>query len=305
MALVDYSSSSDGEDGDGARPVAKQQKKRGAAATGGEVAPPSSSMPPLPSEFHDLYAATVRQSTVDDPSLHQGRKRQVPHIAGHWPSHVYIEWRPSYEQHAVLTRLLTKVEESLDRETELHPFLTSDLGAPLPLHVSLSRPLSLATADKDDFLQRVSTSLGGAVRPFAVRPRRLAWFASPDSNRCFLVLGVAAATDNRGSDGGPLMELLRRSNAAASRARQPLLYQADEEAARRAFHVSIAWTFGRPPGQEGLGDLPARELPLDEVMAWTIGVDSVKVKIGNTVTSIALSGHAPGYDQTRFLFDEA
>ncbi|OAR00605.1 hypothetical protein LLEC1_06440 [Akanthomyces lecanii] len=271
MPLVNYSSSSDSEDGIGAhsRSAAKHQTKRStsgdsAGNSGAQGAQQPSSMPPLPSEFHDLYAATVRQSTVDDPSLHQGRKRQVPHILGQWPSHVYIEWRPSHKQHAALTRLLDRVEETLDGEIELHQFMTSDLGAPLPLHVSLSRPLSLPTADKDDFLRHMSASLGsGTVRPFAVRPRCLAWFTSPDSNRSFLVLGVATVDDEQ--DNGALMELLRKSNAAAAQFGQPLLYQTrDDDTARTAFHV----------------------------------------KIGNAVTSIALSRHAPGQERTRFLFDE-
>ncbi|KAM3505464.1 hypothetical protein MY11210_007961 [Beauveria gryllotalpidicola] len=326
MALVNYSSSSDGENEDCATvhdgPASKRQKSTGASseasARDGAAAPqqPSMpSMPPLPSEFHDLYAATVRQSTVDDPALHQGRKRQVPHIVGQWPSHVYIEWRPSYQQHAILTRLLAKVEGTLDGEIELHQFMTSDLGAPLPLHVSLSRPLSLSTTEKDHFLQRISESLrSGAVPPFTMQPRSLAWFTSPDSNRSFLVLGVATTGgDGDGNDNAPLMELLRKSNAAAARFGQPLLYQHarddnddDDDVARTAFHVSIAWTFARPEQDISQATLHLfRRLPLDEVMAWRIAVDSVKVKIGNVVTSVALSrGHAPGRDRTRFLFDE-
>ncbi len=214
--------------------------------------------------------------------------------------------RPSREQHAALTRLLASVEETLDDETQLHQFMTSDLGAPLPLHVSLSRPLSLSTADKDDYLRRVSESLGsGTTGPLAMRPRSLAWFTSPDSNRRFLVLGVATMED---PDNGPLMELLRKSNAAAARFGQPLLYHGNnEDTARMAFHVSIAWTFARP-GQDPSSQITTLDLcprsPLDEVMAWTIEVDSVKVKIGNAVTSIALSGRAPSHDKTRFLFDE-
>lgn len=97
MPLVNYSSSSDDEASGGSHreTVAERQSNRDPDASAnrpGEVGKAQhSSLPPLPSAFHDLYAATVRQSTVDDPSLHQGRKRQVPHIAGHWPSHVYIE----------------------------------------------------------------------------------------------------------------------------------------------------------------------------------------------------------------------
>jgi hypothetical protein len=86
MALVDYSDSEDDEEkGATNADVLSTNLKRKREDES------SLSLPPLPSKFHDLYASATRISTRDDPRLHGGRKRVIPHIEGNWPTHLYIE----------------------------------------------------------------------------------------------------------------------------------------------------------------------------------------------------------------------
>lgn len=73
---------------------------------------------------------------------------------------------PTQAQHEALSSLVDTAREKLGRGKGLTSLLESDLGAPLPLHVSLSRPLALTTAQKDDFLAR----LEGAIRGCGVLP---------------------------------------------------------------------------------------------------------------------------------------
>jgi hypothetical protein len=92
MALVQYpESDSDGDDQThvveaqqvASPPKSALKRKHSEAA--------QDDLPPLPAAFHDLYTTNARISTSDNPSLHGGRKRAVPHVEGNWPSHVYLE----------------------------------------------------------------------------------------------------------------------------------------------------------------------------------------------------------------------
>jgi U6 snRNA phosphodiesterase len=56
-------------------------------------ASPHKALPTLPTSFYSLYATNVRTAAADDPSLHGGRKRQVAHKEGNWPTHIYLECR--------------------------------------------------------------------------------------------------------------------------------------------------------------------------------------------------------------------
>ncbi|EFQ25448.1 hypothetical protein CGRA01v4_02564 [Colletotrichum graminicola] len=259
-----------------------------------------SGLPPLPDQFHDLYASTVRTSTADDPNLHQGRKRTIPHIAGNWPSHVYIEWHPDADQHSLLTSLLDQIKPLLGSQ-KMYPLLTSDLNAPLPLHISLSRPLSLTTAQKGPFLSSLTSSLSSATGDFALSPRGVGFFKSPDSDRAFLILRVAdpAASRDSASTSGKnphLRTLLTRCNAVALRFNHPALYQVHAtELVDDAFHVSIGWTFGLPPEDACLQTYALLKQPeFRLIRQWRIEVAGVKVKIGNVVTNVPLKTPSKG-----------
>ncbi|KAK1755275.1 hypothetical protein QBC47DRAFT_213081 [Echria macrotheca] len=321
MALVDYSSDSSSDSEDDTSPTTKDNNpsENGPVATnhppasastisvpvpGSVPDPPAAStrlpLPPLPSSFHDLYASTVRTAPTDDPALHQGRTRQTPHIAGNWPTHIYIEWHPSSSTHQTLTSFVSALQSRLSQKniTTLHSFLTSDLNVPLPLHISLSRPIVLTTPTKDSFLTHLRNSISSLqrIKPFSLVVSGVEWHRTAESGRSFLVLRVSSASSSSSHENEELRTLLDRCNDVVAEYSQPRLYQwADGDKGRvaRAFHVSVAWAFEEVTDEvrrateevvvkDGFGDEGG-------IMGTTrILVEGVKVKIGNVVTNIPL-----------------
>ncbi|KAI0902746.1 U6 snRNA phosphodiesterase Usb1 [Ustulina deusta] len=331
MGLVDYSDSDECEDA--TSPRKKKQRTSDDDATTTAAAAAKDVLPPLPSAFHDLYASTVRVSAGDDPALHQGRKRVNPHKAGHWPSHLYIEWHPTPTERMTLTTLLSTLQSNLTPapsspsapssppSISISSFLTSDLGAPQPLHISLSRPIVLGTAQKDDFLSAVESSVRtSGIAPFELAPLGLRWHRTADSSRSFLVLRVGsrqpAALDKSerqaddGNDGDrsanpQLAPLLRRANALVTAFGQPALYALARRAGEGesadvddAFHISIAWSFAVPSADlrrlteeafdSACDDDDVDTTIADAVRVMRVRVEGIKAKIGNIVTHIPL-----------------
>ncbi|KAM3419796.1 U6 snRNA phosphodiesterase [Cercospora zeina] len=224
MTLVAYSDSSDSE----AEPISQKRKL---ATEHSQV------LPPLPAAFRDLYSSTVRTSTQDDPVLHGGRKRVTPHVAGNWPTHVYLDY------YSALQQLISHSQKASEQDI-VHSLLENELGVQQPLHVSLSRPLSLKTDAKDVFLEQLKTRIpASGVEAFGVQPLDLAWHPNEEGTRCFLVLRLQTPSDHE------LKTLLNMCNTVAARFSQPLLYTDQARSsdtpptdAHDGFHISIAWT---------------------------------------------------------------
>jgi U6 snRNA phosphodiesterase len=99
---------------------------------------------------------------------------------------------------------------------------------------------------------------------------------------------------------------LRRCNAVAALFDQPSLYQKSPEdtSVGAAFHVSVGWTFDVPGERESLRSLSVfKELRFRDMPRWEIGVSGVKVKIGNVVNHVPLSGGRGASTSSRKVID--
>ncbi|KAJ5875147.1 uncharacterized protein N7473_012494 [Penicillium subrubescens] len=309
MSLVQYSDSESDADQPASPPAKKPRYEAKAPTTGSLV------LPPLPPAFHDLYASSTRVSVKDDPSLHGGRKRVIPHVEGNWPTHVYVEWYPAKNELALLAELIARAQCPVDLSDDidsdvagsastprLHSLLHSDLGAQLPLHISLSAPVVLRTEQRASFTEALTKGIRDShIPPFTVTPDALKWVSNYERTRWFLVLHVARPV----SDG--LNRLLALSNRALAVFDQPALYASSSSRdARRnralgahdrglgptgsgdysdCFHVSLAWSLTEPGKVE---EERVAGLELGDVQSMRVRFDSVKVKIGNHVESVAL-----------------
>ncbi|PBP22459.1 hypothetical protein BUE80_DR006667 [Diplocarpon rosae] len=287
-----------------------------------------SDLPPLPSRFHDLYASASRVSTRDVPSLHQGRKRVIPHVDGNWPTHIYIECmlstpcsRKEKEKKTIAADSEEVLQETVPVEpgSKVHSLVISDIGVPLPLHVSLSRSLGFVASQKDEFVDSLCRAIQvSGVRPFDISFDGLEWVANFEGTRWFLVLRIPQPRD----DG--LNKLLFICNSTVQQFGQPPLYPkpptepsltafqkeehrrpvknkrsrpcstplkpdwSDMQDATAAFHISLAWTLEQPSREllELTKTIPRNHLR--DMKQIQVQIEEIKCKVGNNVTSMSL-----------------
>ncbi|KAL2009583.1 hypothetical protein VTN00DRAFT_5390 [Thermoascus crustaceus] len=325
MALVAYSDSE--SETENTRPSSPSPPRPAKRLRGEQTSTSSSkkdgdkatSLPPLPTGFHDLYAHSTRVSVRDDPSLHGGRKRVIPHVEGNWPTHLYLEWYPSKTEVSILNDILSQArgqleEKEKEKEMKIHTLLYSDLGAQLPLHISLSRPVVLVTEQRQPFSELFRDAvLDSGVNPFDVTLVGLDWVSNYEKTRWFLVLRVQRPEN----DG--LNRLLKVSNQSLAVFGQPPLYEtlsqqslpesrgrskkgtlprdkkgadktakASEQPAvdySHCFHISIAWSLNEPSPEDRER---VANVDLSALRGFRVHFSSVKAKIGNNVLNLAL-----------------
>ncbi|SCU86372.1 LANO_0C07778g1_1 [Lachancea nothofagi CBS 11611] len=144
----------------------------------------------VPQEILDKYHIAPNIDKYSEPM-------NLAATRGKWASFAFIEMRPSMHQRLVLDQLIRDVGAKL-RASDLNfePLHMSELGSPLPLHVSLSANFSFPTAGELDtfakmlqieVLQKVPGTFSLEFQP------RLQVYDNVDRNAFFLALDVAPA----------------------------------------------------------------------------------------------------------------
>jgi hypothetical protein len=172
---------------------------------------------------------------------------------------------------------------------KVRSLLQNDLGVALPLHVSLSPPLVLKTANKDSFFGRLQQALSeNIIRTLTIKPKDLAWHPNESKTRWFLVIRMQKSAE--------LDKLLSVCNCVAKEFKQPLLYAGDGNPKGDEFHISIAWslqasrsTSSEPSAADSTQEDAA--IPYELLQRLTdlnITFREVKIRIGQDVHNIAL-----------------
>lgn len=184
---------------------------------------------------------------------------------------------------------------------DIIPSLQSELGAPLPLHISLSRTLQIKTDNREAFLQTLAVALRrAAVQAFHFEFQGLKWVPNFERNRWFLVLGIKKPAHDE------LNELLSACNETAHKSGYPTLYSGgkgdgpmeinsptagphvnlDTTDRSDNFHVSIAWNLAEPdPEWVSL----VQSIDVDKyVRSPHASFDVVKARVGNVVHNFDL-----------------
>lgn len=94
---------------------------------------------------------------IDNPALHQGRTRSIPHVEGQFAAYVYLPIALDENQ-----SLWTLLNSAIRRAKQLEPALicnwTDVNGSPRELHISLTRTMYLRGHQRDELKRAVKAA---------------------------------------------------------------------------------------------------------------------------------------------------
>lgn len=220
------------------------------------------------------------------------------------------------------------IDNVADDTSDLETSIRSNLGVPLPLHISLSCTLPVLTEHRSAFLAAVEDALKNLraqLEPFTIRLQDCVWAANFERNRWFLAL-IAKSLKGaelevllnvcnevvRSFDMMALYPTLKSSTdrhskferaESISKSKNPVAgpTDTDDSFEKSPFHFSIASTVHPVLSKEdSLALVDINDEVMNRVRGMKIAIDKVKVKIGNAVHSIPLS--CPPEDATQRKF---
>ncbi len=211
--------------------------------------------PSIPSLVLDSFIVGPR---MDDPVFHDGRTRTQEHMEGTWPSHLYVEWRPTHIQIAALQSIVADIGEQTG--VVVHSLVENRLKVAMPLHISLSSTVYIRTEDRHRFIEDNRRLVGewmdqlGATHHLTVHlAGRVETWSNDDRTRHFVTLPVSERWQC-------IFNRLRQSSSGAGLS------------AEHVFHVSIGWA--RVPLGDYISHVPSGARRIR---------GAVKVKVGNEV----------------------
>ncbi|KIK95804.1 hypothetical protein PAXRUDRAFT_11220 [Paxillus rubicundulus Ve08.2h10] len=210
VGLVAYSSSEDGETPINEPPQPKKKRK-------------------LPT----LSSSLTIPTPIDNPALHQGRVRTIPHVEGQYATYIYVPLvlHPKDVLYTLLQDVLKFAEEPVP---SLYPIgrqsdgqIAGSRAAQWELHISLSHPLFLRAHQREEF-KRAIQQVASSLAPFDASFAAFSELTNDERTRTFLAVEVGAGH----------VELRRCLDLLSPTLR---LLRQKEFYADPKFHASIAW----------------------------------------------------------------
>ncbi|CAK5270211.1 unnamed protein product [Mycena citricolor] len=251
----------------------------------------SEKSPPTKKRKLPTLAATLAGKThVDNPALHQGRKRSTPHIDGQYATHVYASVPLS--RSSQLFDAISKITASAKaRVPALNDFFSAPDGRRPELHISVTRPIFVRAHQREE-LKRAVKRIADGTRPFSASLACITELVNDERTRVFLALEIGAGHHE-------LSELTASLNPVLQAIRQEVYYSEPR------FHASIGWALldENPQSPQAASEYPTirgfpstlladldteHRLSLSAAAVKSFDIDEICVKIGQDVCRFRL-----------------